>query len=145
MAYTKNYTEKFKLGDKVKLTKKVAGYFSKGSIVEICDIDDVRGYGFKDEQGNRVIECGWDCCTSEMASEMATTKNLIKWQTALDNEGLGHITVIDKNQVDSFVGGKTEIFSRDDEYFGNYFGNVSGDWRMIKAIADDIQYAFSLF
>jgi hypothetical protein len=67
MAYTKNYTEKFKVGDKVKLTKKVdsmAGYFPKGDIVEICDIDDTRGYGFKDEHGNRVIECGWDCCTS---------------------------------------------------------------------------------
>ena len=64
MTYTKNYQE-IEIGDTVELTRKVgslAGYFPKGDIVEVCDIDPIRGYGFIDSEGNRVIECGWDCC-----------------------------------------------------------------------------------
>ena len=83
---------------------------------------------------------------------MATTiKNRNKWQTALDIEGMTHITVIDKNHVHTMVDGETEIFSRNDRYSGHplsgfaYFGGVNGDCRMIQAIAKDIQYAFSLF
>lgn len=65
MAYVKNYTEKFKIGQEVILTKKVdsvGGYFEKGTVVTITDIDKLRGYAFKDSQGNLIIECGWDCC-----------------------------------------------------------------------------------
>jgi hypothetical protein len=66
MAYVKTVPE-IKIGTKVRLTRKVksiAGYFLKGDIVKICDIDAVRGYGFEDELGNKVIECGWHCCES---------------------------------------------------------------------------------
>lgn len=64
MAYVSKYPE-IKIGDKVKLTMKVEsmmGYFPEGDIVTVCDIDDMRGYGFIDEEGNKVIECGWHCC-----------------------------------------------------------------------------------
>lgn len=82
MAYTKNI-ENLKVGDKVRLTKKLesmSGHFHKGDLVEI---DEIRGYGFKDEQGNRVIECGWDCCVAivnvenlEYNNKKKTTGNL---------------------------------------------------------------------
>lgn len=64
MGYISN-TPDFKIGDIVELTREVeaiAGRFTKGSIVKIIDIDSTRGYGFTDSKGNRVIECGWDCC-----------------------------------------------------------------------------------
>ncbi len=38
----------------------LAGVMLKGSKVKIIDIDPVRGYGIMDEDGNRVIEIGWE-------------------------------------------------------------------------------------
>jgi len=55
----------YEIGQKVILSKKcscLAGIiFEKGSEVTICEIDPVRGYGFIDEDDNRIVECGWDC------------------------------------------------------------------------------------
>ena len=52
------------VGDDVVITKRLTscgGTFTKGSIVKVTDID-TRGYSFKDEEGNQMVECGWDCC-----------------------------------------------------------------------------------
>lgn len=52
-----------KIGDWVITTQDhecLAGIMLKGSKVEIIDIDPVRGYGIMDEDGNRVIEIGWE-------------------------------------------------------------------------------------
>ena len=55
----------YKIGQKVILSRKcscLAGtIFEKGSEVTISEIDPVLGYGFTDEDGNYIIECGWDC------------------------------------------------------------------------------------
>lgn len=37
-----------------------AGTMCVGSYVQIIDIDPVRGYGIQDEEGNKVIEIGWE-------------------------------------------------------------------------------------
>ena len=60
MAYIK--TSDF-VGQTVKLTKEktsLSGYFEIGTIVKITDCDQMRGYTFEDEKGNRVIEAGFD-------------------------------------------------------------------------------------
>lgn len=60
------------------------------------------------------------------------------------------MTVIDKDHVMCKVDGEDTIFSRSDEYGGHprsgyaQFGSVSGDWRMIRSIADDIKAVFDL-
>ena len=62
MAYVK-YQERLKIGDRVILIEvkdSMAGYFEKGTEVEVVEIDTQRGYGFMDKCGNRVIETGWD-------------------------------------------------------------------------------------
>lgn len=55
----------YKIGQKVILSREcscLAGTtFEKGSEVTILDIDEVRGYGFINDKGERIIECGWDC------------------------------------------------------------------------------------
>ena len=71
-------------------------------------------------------------------------------QQILNDEGLHNLKVVDKDHVATIVDGFKMIFSRDDQYSGQqgsglaYFGSVSGDHRMIRAIADDIEMAFSL-
>jgi hypothetical protein len=35
------------------------GYFQIGSVVTITAVDDIRGYTFEDDKGNRIIEAGW--------------------------------------------------------------------------------------
>lgn len=61
MSYISNNTPK--IGDWVK-TKKVhsslAGKFTKGSLVQIVDIDPVRGYAIQDKEGNFMCEIGWE-------------------------------------------------------------------------------------
>ena len=61
MAFIKK--ESPKIGDWV-TTKRVHsclnGKMTRGSRVKIIDIDPMRGYGIEDENGNRVIEIGWD-------------------------------------------------------------------------------------
>ena len=51
------------IGDWVKTTKvyeSFAGKFTKGSKVQIIDIDPVRGYAIQDEDGNKMYEIGWE-------------------------------------------------------------------------------------
>lgn len=73
-----------------------------------------------------------------------------RFQDILDDAGMHHIQVIDKDNVSTFVDGEKTTFSRSDRYSGHplsgfaYFGNVSGDHRMIQDIAENIRYAFSL-
>lgn len=60
MAYIKNNT--YKIGDWVPTTRvheSMAGKFTKGSLVKIADIGE-RGYSIEDENGNRVVEIGWE-------------------------------------------------------------------------------------
>jgi hypothetical protein len=58
------------------------------------------------------------------------------------------VDIIDRDHVSVWVDGEREIFSRSDRYRGHpksgaaSFGGVSGDWRMIRDIADDIAEAF---
>jgi len=63
----------YQIGQKVILSRKcscLAGInFEKGQEVTICEIDPVRGYGFTDDDGNRIIECGWDCIEKAAVSE----------------------------------------------------------------------------
>tara|TARA_R110000868_G_scaffold344294_1_gene605274 strand:+ start:690 stop:929 length:240 start_codon:yes stop_codon:yes gene_type:complete len=60
------------------------------------------------------------------------------------------IVTIDRDHVKTMVDGEMETFSRSDHYGGHpmsglaSFGPVQGDHRMIAAIAEDIQTAFSL-
>ena len=61
MAYVKNKNG-FEIGDWVTTTKKVdscAGYFEKGTKVKVIGIS-YRGYDLEDENGNRIIETGYD-------------------------------------------------------------------------------------
>jgi len=51
------------IGDWVITTKNhscLNGTMVKGTKVKIIDIDWMRGYGIEDEDGNRVIEIGWE-------------------------------------------------------------------------------------
>lgn len=51
-----------KIGDWVHTTKRyesVLGVFSKGSYVQVIDIDPMRGYSIQDVDGNRMLEIGW--------------------------------------------------------------------------------------
>lgn len=60
MAYIKNNT--YEIGDWVLTTRvheSMVGKFTKGSLVKITDIDQIRGYTIEDEDGNRVCEIGW--------------------------------------------------------------------------------------
>ena len=58
------------------------------------------------------------------------------------------ITVIDRDHVQTRVDGAMETFSRRDVYGGHpmsglaHFGPVTGDWRSIQDICDDITAAF---
>ena len=60
------YISNSMIGKKVKLNKKLesmSGYFEKGTVVEIYEIDcgsPCRGYSIKDEFGNKMIECGFN-------------------------------------------------------------------------------------
>ena len=61
MAFIKNWSPK--IGERVITTRKLsncAGYMERGTEVTITDIGD-RGYDLVDDEGNRIIECGWDC------------------------------------------------------------------------------------
>jgi len=60
MAFIK-YNE-LKIGKKVILTEEkesLSGKFTIGSEVTITDYDQMRGYSFSDDKGNRVIEAGF--------------------------------------------------------------------------------------
>ena len=55
------YDNGFKIGDKVRTTRKFescAGYFELNSIVTIVGISE-RGYDIADEDGNKITECGF--------------------------------------------------------------------------------------
>lgn len=59
MAFVKYWTPV--IGERVITTKKFSscgGYFEKGSIVTIIGIGE-RGYDIQDDEGNKIIECGW--------------------------------------------------------------------------------------
>lgn len=52
-----------KVGEKVITTKNLsnfAGYMKKGSEVTVIGIGE-RGYSIEDDEGNKILECGWDC------------------------------------------------------------------------------------
>lgn len=55
----------YKIGQRVILSREcscLAGtIFEKGSEVTISEIDPSCGYGFTDENGSCIIQCGWDC------------------------------------------------------------------------------------
>ena len=60
MAYIKNNTHE--IGDWVVTTRvheSMSGKFTMGSKVKITDIGE-RGYSIEDENGNRVVEIGWE-------------------------------------------------------------------------------------
>lgn len=61
MAFIKKSSPK--IGDWVK-TKRVhsslTGRMTRGSLVKIIDIDPMRGYAIEDEDGNQIVEIGWD-------------------------------------------------------------------------------------
>ena len=62
MVFEKN-KESLKIGDRVKLLKDIevlSGTMKAGSIGRITDCDQMRGYDFTDEEGNRVTECGFE-------------------------------------------------------------------------------------
>ena len=71
-----------------------------------------------------------------------------KYQKKLNRNEYGHITVVDKDNVQAIVNEKMQNFNRNDKFedLGGLasFGDVVGDWRMIKAIADDVEYCFIL-
>jgi hypothetical protein len=64
--------------------------------------------------------------------------------------GMEHIRVIDNDHVEVLVDGELENFSRTDVEHGmpgsglSTFGPVSGDWRMIEIIAEDVAEAFRI-
>ena len=35
------------------------GYFERGSLVKVIDIDPMRGYSIEDGDGHRITEIGW--------------------------------------------------------------------------------------
>ena len=60
MAYIKSKNPQ--IGDWVKTTivhKSLSGKFTKGSLVKITEIDDVRGYTIEDGEGHTMCEIGW--------------------------------------------------------------------------------------
>lgn len=51
-----------KIGDRCKTTKSFENFhkkFEAGIEVTIIEIDDIRGFGFIDDDGNKCLECGW--------------------------------------------------------------------------------------
>jgi hypothetical protein len=78
---------------------------------------------------------------------MATKKMM---QQTLNENGMEHITVVNKNNVKTHVDGEETTFERSDELWMSNgsglatFGSVAGDWRMIQAISEDITHAFGL-
>ncbi len=51
------------IGDKIRLTKDIttmAGTMTKGTIVTCIGESGYRGYDFQDNEGNRILECGFD-------------------------------------------------------------------------------------
>ena len=62
MAFIKK-NNSHQIGDFVVTTKQhesMEGIFLKGSTVIITDIDPIRGYSIEDEDGNRMVEIGWE-------------------------------------------------------------------------------------
>ena len=56
--------KKIELGDYVVTTRKHnhpcgIGYFEKGTLVKVTDIDNMRGYSIEDDEGHTLIEIGW--------------------------------------------------------------------------------------
>lgn len=61
MAFVNN--EEFKIGEwyhTTKILKSLAGYFEVGTKVKLVG-ESNRGYDLEDEEGNRIIECGFGC------------------------------------------------------------------------------------
>lgn len=63
-------------------------------------------------------------------------------------DGFPQFDFVSRDNVRAMVDGEYEIFSRSDRYGGHpmsglaHFGPVSGDHRMIGAIASDVRAAF---
>jgi hypothetical protein len=52
-----------KVGDRVVTTRDhtaLVGTMQAGTEVIVTAIDDMRGYSIVDDEGNRLIECGWE-------------------------------------------------------------------------------------
>lgn len=61
MTLKKNWSPK--IGEKVITTEKLSnlsGTLPKGSTVTVIGVDQ-RGYDLQDEDGNKILECGWNC------------------------------------------------------------------------------------
>ena len=76
-------------------------------------------------------------------------KSKEEMQMILKNNNMGHLKVIDKDNIQVIVDGELVTFNRKDEHWGNtsglaHYGSVSGDWRMIHNLANDIGEAFNL-
>lgn len=78
------------------------------------------------------------------------TKTIQQLQDVINENGFKHVTVLDKDHLSCIVDGEPTVFSRSDRYGGHplsgfaSYGSVSGDWRMIEAICNDMQYCFDL-
>jgi len=51
------------IGDEVRLTrdiKTISGTMKAGTVVTCIGADGYRGYDFKDSEGHRIIECGFE-------------------------------------------------------------------------------------
>ncbi len=109
----KEKNHEFQIGQLVELTQNVEsvkGFFEKGDLVTVCDIS-IKGYGFEDDEGNKVIECGFDCCekhipeirTDRLSEEVIKLissgwkimhpdkeldKSEIEWATGFANNGI---------------------------------------------------------
>jgi len=60
--YIKAPKNSFSIEDRVVLTEEkeaITGKFTQGSIVTITGIDQMRGYDIEDDEGNKLIECGF--------------------------------------------------------------------------------------
>jgi len=61
MGYVK-YKNGYEIGDRTKTTvihESSAGYFEIGTEVTVIGIGE-RGYDIKDDEGNRILEIGWE-------------------------------------------------------------------------------------
>ena len=73
-----------------------------------------------------------------------------KWEQVLINNGIAHVKVLDKDNLQVVVDGEPEIFNRHDRVGGypmsglRSYGGVMGDHRMIDGIYDDMQYFFEI-
>lgn len=71
-------------------------------------------------------------------------------QQRLDDADATHIIAIDKDTVKCMVDDEWQVFTRFDAYSGHplsgyaYYGPVSGDHRMIRQIAEDMETVFKL-